>query len=204
MLEYADAPSLRLLWKLHSSGALWNILLIFFSGHGLRFGRVRTTYVGKLEERMPIMFLAFPESFLERHPAQARAPRVNTRRLTTPFDVHATLQQLASKSPDGEHQTMHGLCLFQEIPLNRTCEDAFIFPHWCTCQNITAVATTDQGVLNASRALVDAINTRLRPNAARCDVLALDKVVDARQLQFGGQTSAPIDYLITVRVTPSG
>lgn len=222
---YADAPSLRLLRKLHFSGALRNTLLVFFSDHGLRFGKIRTTYVGKLEERMPIMFLAFPESFLEQHPAQARALRINSRRLTTPFDVHATLQQLASKSPEEGHQTMHGLSLFQEVPLNRTCEDASIFPHWCTCQNRTVVATTDPGVLNASHALIGAINARLTPSAARCDVLLLDKVFDARQsqpnekvlrfvthhndvigrrIQLGRRTAAPIDYLITLRVRPSG
>lgn len=157
---------MRLLKKLHGTGALRNTLLIFFSDHGLRFGNIRTTYVGKLEERMPIMFVAFPESFADRFPAAVRWLRANSRRLTTSFDVHATLQHIASHSPDEPHRTKHGISLLQEVPLHRTCEDAYIFPHWCTCQNRTTASRSDPKVIGASNVLLRAINQRLANRTA--------------------------------------
>ncbi|KAH7968050.1 uncharacterized protein LOC119382698 [Rhipicephalus sanguineus] len=221
---YADAPSVRLLERLYGSGALKNTLLVFFSDHGLRFGPIRSTFVGKLEERMPIMFLAFPETFAQQYPAAVARLRTNTRRLTTPFDVHATLQHLASFPPEHPHRTMHGVSLFHEVPFNRSCDEAFIFPHWCTCQNRTVVPVNDPGVINASHALVSAVNSQLESRAELCSPLALDKVVDAtvsqpndkvlrfvrhyhdvigRGVQLGKRVTAPLDYMVTVMVKPS-
>ncbi|XP_077519495.1 uncharacterized protein LOC144129324 [Amblyomma americanum] len=221
---YADAPSVRLLERLYSSGALKNTLLVFFSDHGLRFGPIRSTYVGKLEERMPIMFLAFPQSFVQRYPNAVSRLRTNSRRLTTPFDVHATLLHLASSAPVTPHRTMHGMSLLHEIPFNRSCDDAFIFPHWCTCQNRTVVSVSDPGVINASNALVSAVNAQLEQKADLCSPLVLDKVIDAtvsqpndkvlrfvrhfhdvigRRVQLGKKATAPLDYMVTVLVKPS-
>ncbi|KAH8026139.1 hypothetical protein HPB51_016450 [Rhipicephalus microplus] len=215
---------IHLLERLYSSGALKNTLLVFFSDHGLRFGPIRSTFVGKLEERMPIMFLAFPEAFAQQYPAAVARLRTNTRRLTTPFDVHATLQHLASFPPEHPHRTMHGLSLFHGVPFNRSCDDAFIFPHWCTCQNRTVVPVNDPGVINASHALVSAVNSQLESRAELCSPLELDKVVDAtvsqpnekvlrfvrhyhdvigRGVQLGKRVTAPLDYMVTVMVKPS-
>jgi hypothetical protein len=43
-------------------------VLFFLSDHGIRFGAVRQTSVGKLEERLPFMFLIFPDWFLKKYP----------------------------------------------------------------------------------------------------------------------------------------
>jgi hypothetical protein len=42
-------------------------VLIFLSDHGIRFGAIRKTSVGKLEERLPFMFLIFPDWFLKKN-----------------------------------------------------------------------------------------------------------------------------------------
>ncbi|KAH6934848.1 hypothetical protein HPB50_001532 [Hyalomma asiaticum] len=150
--------------------------------------------------------------------------RMNSRRLTTPFDVHATLQHLALFAPEHPHRTTHGVSLLHEVPFNRSCDDAFIFPHWCTCQNRTVVPVNDPGVINASHALVSTVNSQLESRAELCSPLALDKVIDAtvsqpndkvlrfvrhyhdvigRGVQLGKRVSAPLDYMVTVLVKPS-
>jgi hypothetical protein len=43
-------------------------VIIFFSDHGIRFGKVRETFIGKLEERLPFMFLIFPNWFYDKYP----------------------------------------------------------------------------------------------------------------------------------------
>ncbi|KAH9374014.1 hypothetical protein HPB48_016234 [Haemaphysalis longicornis] len=208
---YADAPSMRLLSRLYNSGALKNTLLVFFSDHGLRFGPIRSTYVGKLEERMPIMFLAFPEAFAQRYSTELSRLRRNSRRLTTPFDTGLIGRRMAS-------------AFSRKFRSTESCEDAFILPHWCTCHNRTVVSISDPGVTNASRALVSVINTQLEPKANLCSVLVLDRVIDAtvsqpnehvlrfdrhyhdvigRKVALGKRVSAPVDYMVTVLVRPS-
>jgi hypothetical protein len=51
-------------------------------GHGIRFGAIRQTSVGKLEERLPFMFLIFPDWFIKKYPNIHRNLQVNSRRLT--------------------------------------------------------------------------------------------------------------------------
>jgi hypothetical protein len=44
-------------------GTFKNTLLIFGSDHGARFGAFRGTSLGRMEERLPLQLLVFPEWF---------------------------------------------------------------------------------------------------------------------------------------------
>ncbi|XP_064483337.1 uncharacterized protein LOC135396241 [Ornithodoros turicata] len=221
---YADGPTYRLLHRLHNSGALRNTLLIVFSDHGIRFGSIRQTYIGKFEERMPMMFLAFPEEFFNKYPEAQKRLRVNARRLTTPFDVHATLQHIASFNIEQPHRTELGYSLIQEIPSNRTCPEASILPHWCTCQNRTSAPTSDPGVENASRVVTETVNHWLEPYQDRCAKLSVHSIKDAwvsvpneavlrfirnhndvinRYAEMGKRVPAAVDYMVTLVAKPS-
>jgi hypothetical protein len=57
---------------------------------------------------------------------------VNSRRLTTPFDIHKTLLSLLDFEPDTQtsmNPIERGLNLLNEVPTSRTCEEAGILPH---------------------------------------------------------------------------
>lgn len=76
-----------------------------------------------------------PPSFQEKYPKEMRNLRLNSRRLTTPFDIHETLLQILNfnKSSFNRYKKksmQRGISLFEDIPINRTCEDAHIEPHW--------------------------------------------------------------------------
>ncbi len=45
-----------------------NTFVIFFGDHGYRYGSLRQTAQGKLEERMPLNLIFAPKRFLENHP----------------------------------------------------------------------------------------------------------------------------------------
>lgn len=47
---------------------LKNTVVIYFSDHGARKGDILSTYIGKLEERLPAMFISFPSWFRTRYP----------------------------------------------------------------------------------------------------------------------------------------
>ena len=59
----ADKPYLRYLKAMKKSGILNNTMLIFLGDHGVRYGPIRQTYIGALEERLPTLFIALPEWF---------------------------------------------------------------------------------------------------------------------------------------------
>ena len=91
---------------------------------------------------MPIVMFVFPPWFEKVYPEAFRNFIRNTKILSTPFDLHETLQDILrftgaelddehfrSKNPSGAR----GMSLFKKVPENRTCTDAAIEPHWCAC-----------------------------------------------------------------------
>ncbi|XP_015929475.2 uncharacterized protein [Parasteatoda tepidariorum] len=224
--SYADPPATRILQILSDIGALNNSALVIFSDHGLRFGAIRHTYVGKFEERMPFMYIHFPTWFLKQHPEFERNLKINQERLITLFDLHRTMKHLLhlDSKMDREPEE-HGLSLLEKIPENRTCADANILEHWCPCNNFEKVNVSDIMVVNASQTIVNHINELLLPHAEICETLEVAEVTDARLglpnkvvLKFERHENVVVnrtvvlgeapptlgDYLLTLTVKPGG
>lgn len=89
-----DALYATLLRRLESCGALNRTVLLLASDHGIRWGPIRETVQGRLEERLPFLFVLLPPWFRDRYTAATANLRRNARRLTTPFDLHSTLKDL--------------------------------------------------------------------------------------------------------------
>ncbi|UYV75913.1 hypothetical protein LAZ67_13001793 [Cordylochernes scorpioides] len=224
---YADKPSLKILKDLHHSGVLNNSILFFYSDHGIRFGDIRKTYIGKFEERLPMAYLIFPPWFYEKYPDLYLNMKKNEHRLTTPFDIHATfVDYLKMVTGDASlmSQVDKGISLFKPIPDTRTCEEASILPHWCTCHVHMPVKKDDKNVVNAAQALVETVNDWLS-GEEDCVHLDIDSILDARvgspndkvltfvrhindvinrHPVFGDKVHAPVDYLLTLRTKPGG
>ncbi|XP_054721887.1 uncharacterized protein LOC129231560 [Uloborus diversus] len=180
---YADEPTYQLIKNLHETGVLENTMLVFFSDHGIRYGPIRKTYIGQFEERMPFMHICLPKWFLEKNKELRKNLIINSERLSTPFDIHATMLHLASiiSGDSGfESKLKPGISLFREIPANRTCSQARITPHWCPCQIHKAVPKDDKIVQVAAQTVIDTINNRTDVYRTDCAVLTLIQVLDAR------------------------
>ncbi|PRD19775.1 UNVERIFIED_CONTAM: hypothetical protein NCL1_56404 [Trichonephila clavipes] len=222
---WADEPAVNLLEDLLDMGALNNSLFVIFSDHGLRFGKIRYTYVGKFEERMPFMYIHAPEWFLEKHPQIARNLKINQNRLMTLFDIHATMIHLLdlNKSPDERSKYTMGLSLLDEIPANRSCADANILPHWCPCQTFENILLNSSEAVNASQAIVNDINSQLSAYGGICEILEVGEIMDARVGQandlvlrfvkhenvvvnrtviYGDRVKPIADYMITLVTKP--
>jgi hypothetical protein len=110
---------------------------------------------GRIEERLPSMLISIPHWFRERFPTAISNLQTNAHnRLTTPYDLHEMLldllepesllrsEMLVKRSEDLEYSEdiksgrnfTRGISLFLPISSNRTCEQAGIDLHWCTCQ----------------------------------------------------------------------
>ncbi|KAI5632602.1 hypothetical protein NE865_14705 [Phthorimaea operculella] len=155
----------KFLKNLDSSGYLEDTILIFMSDHGIRWGEIRYTKQGRLEERLPLVNILVPPSFRVNYSLAYDNLRLNSKRLTTPFDVHATLVDLVSMEsiknknirlrstkPYGHDRS---ISLFLPVPSNRTCKMADIDDHWCTCHKGQKMATDSGEAREAAAHLPD-------------------------------------------------
>lgn len=180
LIGVADDDITAWMKSMKTSGLLNNSILIMMSDHGNRFAEIRNTLQGKMEERLPFFSFVFPEWFKKKYSTMYRNFRTNVDRLTTPFDIHETLQDIlylqlhrTTKKPDHPR----AISLFNRIPEHRSCADAFIEPHWCSCLSWHALNdTSSEEVLRASKAVVETINKFTKDYRDICNELHLDEV----------------------------
>lgn len=220
--DYLNKPKLgdndyaKFLNKLRTNGLLNHTALIFMSDHGIRWGGIRTTYQGRMEERLPFLFISLPESYQESYYQTYINLRRNTRRLTTPYDLHETLKDLldpyalTNEALSTRIQTRvdrRAYSLFEPIPTNRTCDSAGIESHWCTCQQSESVDKNDRIVVEAAKFTVDYINDQLE-GYADCANLTLAEIFNARlhssseNVLVGKHYNYTRDFTIAFRTTP--
>ena len=82
-----------------------------------------------------MILLYFVLIFQTRYPNLIKNLINNKHRLSTPFDLHETLQSVLNiyKAEKVVKYTDRGISLLNIIPVNRTCQSAGIEIHWCTC-----------------------------------------------------------------------
>ena len=180
-LSLADDDFLQLLKHLNDSGHLDNALLITMSDHGARFAGLRETNQGRLEERNPYIGIRLPPRFIAQYPEAHANLRRNVHRLSTPFDLHATLREVINFTGTGDREDLsgRGISLFKEIPKQRTCQDAGIELHWCACLSWTPLPLSDPLVLRAAHEIVKQFNNLTLKEINRCEVLSLKEIKSA-------------------------
>ncbi|GIY23125.1 uncharacterized protein CDAR_469641 [Caerostris darwini] len=228
---YADYPTVQLLEDLWEMGAQNDSVVIVFGDHGLRFGSIRSTYVGKFEERMPFMYIHFPPWFVEQYPEIANNIRTNQERLITLFDIHATLVQLLDplkelNAAERTATTPYGLSLLGEISPYRTCETASVYTHWCCCQVLQEVSPSQVEVLKSAEVVVECINNELRmekspscPELSPSSITSAklgqlndlvlrfvkhENIVEDRNVVYGDRIVKYEDYILEILTKPNG
>ncbi|KAH9524030.1 hypothetical protein Btru_047956 [Bulinus truncatus] len=162
-------------------GHLNNTLLITFSDHGPRWGAIRATVHGILESRAPYAVLSFPKWFLDKYPDVAQNVRTNANRLTTHFDVHATLQELLYFKASGSIPLVprkHGISLFSKIPKSRTCQDVPIPVEFCLCnqETVEAMQTNSSVSVGLGDVVLTAVNGKR--NTKLCTDLKMKNILE--------------------------
>jgi hypothetical protein len=93
-LQWLDNDFRTLLKYMLDNGHLNSTVLVLMSDHGARFHSIRQTLQGKYEERMPFFAFRFPEWFSKMYPNEFKNLQLNSKRLVTPFDIHATFEHI--------------------------------------------------------------------------------------------------------------
>ena len=171
----ADEQLAYTLKYMNNRGYFDNTLLILMSDHGARFSTVRYLLQGKYEERNPFFSIRLPPKLISKYPEIHKNLQINSERLTTPFDVHATFQDVISFKGVTKvaSNASRGISLFQEIPADRTCEDADLESHWCLCLVRTNVEVTDPDVIASAEAFVKHVNELTKDKRDLCEELFL-------------------------------
>uniref|UniRef100_A0A1I7UIS0 DUF229 domain-containing protein n=1 Tax=Caenorhabditis tropicalis TaxID=1561998 RepID=A0A1I7UIS0_9PELO len=187
---------------MHSEGEFDDAVVIVMADHGHRFTKLRETHQGQLEERMPFFSISLPKRLKSTGFGRRwqRNLKENSEKLTTPFDIHSTLLDILNFSLNSEEEEIspeegeeeiqnasqhRSLSLFRRIPTDRTCAQAGIEPHWCTClswQN--AMQTKEDRKLSRriANAVVREINKEISVEKDLCAPLKLAKIIDAKKL----------------------
>ncbi len=190
-LPYADNELLAFLQMMQTNGYLDHTMLIIMTDHGARFSSLRNTYQGKLEERLPFMSIRMPPKFQTQYPTIMKNLRLNSHRLTTPFDVHETFEHLFdfhSLDPY-KSKSNRSFSLFELVPESRTCAVADVEQHWCTCLDWHDISVNEPIIQQYSRAVVDFLNKFVSDHKQDCATLALLRVNKASQLNVDNHLS---------------
>lgn len=211
--QIADTDFSQLFTDLKTKGVLDSTVLVFLSDHGIRWGAIRNTYQGLVEERLPFLYFVLPEQYREDYPQVYANMIRNTHQLTTPFDLHETLIDLLypydlSFHQRSRHQQSRSFSLFEYIPKNRTCDSAGIAPHWCTCQQTREIPRNTTIIKQVANFTVDHINSLLQGYAS-CARLFLTEIFTARMYGEGPYVSNTtthhqVDYLVSLGTSPGG
>lgn len=106
-----DQRTADMLSRLLDDRMLDNAITVVLSDHGLRFGKIRETYLGWLEERMPMFYVRLSPGYAAKRPSHRAALAANKYRLTSPFDLHLTLKQILWNGHDNSRHVVADGCL---------------------------------------------------------------------------------------------
>ncbi|XP_044266992.1 uncharacterized protein LOC123012869 isoform X2 [Tribolium madens] len=215
--DYLNKPSLgdtnylNFFKNLKENGRLNNTALVVMSDHGIRWGDIRQTYQGQMEERLPFVFMVLPEWYKRQYQEAYSNLVKNTRRLTTPYDLHETLKDFLNRFnlthdflQNRNRNISRGYSLFNEISPKRTCESAEIASHWCTCQQSAEIEKNNSLVVEAATFAVEYMNLQLE-GYAQCANLTLESITDARLMTHGEHITngdEVKDYMIIFETVP--
>lgn len=224
-LPYGDDELLEFFKLMFKRGYFDRTIFLLISDHGARFSTLRKTYQGKLEERLPFIAVRLPEQFQEKYPDLTHNLRLNSHRLTTPFDLHETLQHLFEfhSSDPYQSKSSRAFSLFQLIPANRTCAQADIEQHWCACLHWLDVPINQPIIQRFGQQAVEFLNRFLSDYQNECARLRLYSIHKANQLetnehllkfvgssdkdgripQFGNQTAKNNNNTKNVNINPT-
>lgn len=172
-----------------------------FGDHGMRFGPVRQTFIGQLEERLPMMYLYLPDRFKQKYPIFSNNIKTNARRLTTHFDMHATLLHVLDLNKP-RFKTKWGISLFNKIPTDRTCEDAGIKSHWCTCNYHMQAPDNDAMKTAMGKHFVQHLNNLTSTYQNKCARLRLATVISSMRLL--ARSTGTEGHRIVIKTQPGG
>ena len=124
ILNLADDEIYKFFTGLQENGHLENTIVIMFSDHGPKMGD--TFYTARVEKSMPMLYMVLPKKLKQSHPSLVKHLSQNTKKLTTHFDMFATLSDIVRARYEEptvfkKNGVVRGYSLFGSMPQGRSC-----------------------------------------------------------------------------------
>lgn len=183
-LERMDDDLSGFLETYHRNNDLNHTILFIMGDHGNRISGIQWRFVGRIEERMPLLGIYFPEWFRKLHPEVMENLKLNKNRLISNFDVYKTLKDIVDenfdpKIPRENSKEVKGQSLFSEISPNRNCMDANIPDNHCTCLEVVEQINSTNPLYEKSVDVVLNYTQNLLENFEKCQKvtsIVVDKI----------------------------
>ncbi|GFN75047.1 hypothetical protein PoB_000155300 [Plakobranchus ocellatus] len=195
----------KFLQDLVATGGLNNTVIVWFSDHGQRFGRIRSTYQGRIETNTPYLLLIFPQWFKQKYPEVMQVLKINQERLTTHFDVYETVKDLLYFKAKTGKGTVHerGISLFKEIPRERTCAQAGVPDEFCACAQFSQPQINDTVRNLITSAFLERVNSFTQDITDKCARLSIASVESVLQVTSNSlRTMKARNFRVVITVTP--
>ncbi|EDW63236.1 uncharacterized protein [Drosophila virilis] len=183
-----DKDFVTYLEQFKEHGLFERAVVILFSLHGQHKGPLMELSSSFLEERLPMLHIYLPPWYRKQYPKVGKALDVNRRRLSSTVDLHLTIKKLLLQVQPGiSYQLPCASCktLFEILPVNRSCNDAAIPSHCCSCEPHTRVPKS-VAVKAMAKLVVYRIRQYLRMNNydGQCYRLELRNLLRAYRKQY--------------------
>ncbi|OWF41052.1 uncharacterized protein LOC110463003 [Mizuhopecten yessoensis] len=196
-LELGDDDFKTFFQWINENGHFDNSFVVFLSDHGSRIDSIRNTYVGRIEERMPLLQIAVPRKLRDRYPSLVQNMEDNTQRLTTHFDFHETLLDIMNSKFDSSSEKpalARGISLFSPIPESRSCAQAGVPEHYCACYGSEEISVTLPVINRIATFVVDEINLLLGVHNDLCEKLSLKQIKHAEKIELGLKANGDVEF----------
>ncbi|XP_013396396.1 uncharacterized protein LOC106163384 [Lingula anatina] len=211
-IQLADVDYRNFLKEHNERGYFNNTIIFFMSDHGARFGRFRSTPIGRLEASNPLLIMVLPKWLRQQYPHIAAAVNSNTERLVTSYDIHSTLVDILhsdiptyTESINGKKRRegiAKGISLFRNLPSRRTCASAGIPEDTCTlCTPLepTFLDINSRKARFIANAVLTKINNVLVNATSECDIL---RISDITYIAVTSYSRFFVTYIVVIKTVP--
>ncbi|CAM1326503.1 Uncharacterised protein g9271 [Pycnogonum litorale] len=194
---------------LRQSGVLEDTIFFFLSDQGIETADVRNANV---ERRLPFNFLYLPPRFRQRHPGAVKTVEINSRKLTTAFDVYSTLVNLT-----GDAKTVNLLqssnlrgsnSLFGDISDARSCATCGIHPNLCPCGLLQDLDRNPVIFNRMADLMIYKMNEELSKARvlSKCSAIKLSRIVAVWRMNVDSETEKKVNddgvYELVIETQP--
>jgi len=188
-------------------------VILFISDHGYRFGSFRETVLGYYEESLPFFFLRLPPRLKKEFPQWYTNLKINSNRLTSPFNLYNSLIDLYSLGFENKSKisiTKSSSSFFDLSPEDINCEDSGIPQKYCRCGVSPELLPSSAMTSDLGRFVVKEVNGYLGAlvQNGTCALLNMSSLLYSRELgsgEVGNMTEefmSYTDYLVALVTIP--
>ncbi|XP_053214189.1 uncharacterized protein LOC128397485 [Panonychus citri] len=156
-------------------------IFILMGDHGNRIGPSLKTGYGQIESRMPLFGIHIPPKLLSEHKHLSEYLKKNEKKLTTWLDIREILKDIVAGqyTPIVSSSKRKAYSVWrEEVPSNRTCQDALIPMEFCLCLRRHSVPVNSTLARHLSSVVIDHLNHLLSEyiDSNTCLPLSLKKI----------------------------